>query len=300
MNFNNPDVVVQSWFIVAKSESVKAGRAKTFDVMRRKLTIYRDHDGNIHALDARCPHLGADLGLGKVVDGKIQCPFHHWTVDGKGRCSNACGARLSRRARIYPTAERWGYIWVFNGPKPSFDIPTPPDNYVVLKTPEQHIKCHPHIITCNGMDVSHFGHLHGVHFEMKGKIKHTKPYTLTVRMEGHPTSKLLQFLVGGDKSNPIRVDSSTLGGHMAWLEVFKPIHYYVLFTTRHAPKEGAITNVFFFAPSYLKLIRAIFITQRLLHDDSKILNTIQFFPGFSEEDITLKEYFNVVNSMETW
>ena len=39
-------------------------------------------------MDAYCPHLGANLGVGGHVRGNcIECPFHGWQFDGEtGKC----------------------------------------------------------------------------------------------------------------------------------------------------------------------------------------------------------------------
>jgi phenylpropionate dioxygenase-like ring-hydroxylating dioxygenase large terminal subunit len=301
-NFNNPDVILQSWYVVAKSKEVKPLCAKTFDVLKRKIAIYRDDKGKIHALDAQCPHLGADLGLGKVIGCKLQCPFHHWTVDEKGDCFNASSEPARRKSRVYPSQEKYGHIWIFNGPKPLFEIPEPPKDmeYFILKTPPQLIKCHPHIVTANGMDVTHFDALHGLNVKPNSKLTVTMPYKLTVEMEGYPKSKLLQKIVGSNKKKQIKVRSNTIGGHMAWLEVLEPIRYYVLFTARHSNDNGAITNVFFFAPRGWKIIQSLVATHFLLHDDRKVLDTIDFHPSFSDQDKALIAYYKIINSMESW
>ena len=66
-NFNNPAVVVQSWYVAGRSESLPRGKVRSFDLGNRRIAVYRDTAGVLHALDARCPHLGADLGHGRVV-----------------------------------------------------------------------------------------------------------------------------------------------------------------------------------------------------------------------------------------
>ena len=35
---------------------------------------------------AWCPHLGADLSVGQIVDGRLRCAYHHWSFDGSGAC----------------------------------------------------------------------------------------------------------------------------------------------------------------------------------------------------------------------
>ena len=41
-------------------------------------------------VDAYCPHLGANLGVGGRVHGNcIECPFHGWQFDGEtGQCTS--------------------------------------------------------------------------------------------------------------------------------------------------------------------------------------------------------------------
>ncbi|GAA4439861.1 Rieske (2Fe-2S) protein [Bremerella cremea] len=43
-------------------------------------------DEGIFAIDAMCPHAGANLAKGNVCDGAVACPVHHWRfrlTDGK-------------------------------------------------------------------------------------------------------------------------------------------------------------------------------------------------------------------------
>jgi phenylpropionate dioxygenase-like ring-hydroxylating dioxygenase large terminal subunit len=48
--------------------------------------IYRDHGGQPRMAADRCPHLGASLAQGRVIDGLLQCPFHGFLFDGEGQC----------------------------------------------------------------------------------------------------------------------------------------------------------------------------------------------------------------------
>lgn len=52
------------------------------------LAVFRGESGRSYILDAYCPHLGANLGVGGTVDGDcIACPFHGWTFNGDdGKC----------------------------------------------------------------------------------------------------------------------------------------------------------------------------------------------------------------------
>ena len=54
------------------------------------LAVFRDEHGVAHALDAYCPHMGANLGAGGRVKGNcLECPFHAWRFRGDdGKCTH--------------------------------------------------------------------------------------------------------------------------------------------------------------------------------------------------------------------
>ena len=43
-----------------------------------KPVVLCEHAGAIHAFYGLCPHHGAPLGHGNLVDGRIVCPWHAW------------------------------------------------------------------------------------------------------------------------------------------------------------------------------------------------------------------------------
>jgi phenylpropionate dioxygenase-like ring-hydroxylating dioxygenase large terminal subunit len=102
-------------------------------LLGRRVVLFRDAGGAAHALGARCPHRGADLGRGSIVDGCIQCPFHGWRFDGAGKCvrvpSQPESVKLSSLARApsFPLRERRGILWIWMGAaEPSREPPGDP------------------------------------------------------------------------------------------------------------------------------------------------------------------------------
>ncbi len=75
------------------------------------LLLFRNTEGECHALNAYCPHMGNympnGLASGQSIsallrDSEIHCPFHGWCFDGLGRCTHIpAGQRV-------PTAVRKG------------------------------------------------------------------------------------------------------------------------------------------------------------------------------------------------
>lgn len=120
-----------NWFVVAPSEDVNQPRPVRF--LDQNLVVFRDAEGQAHALDRRCIHRGGDLAAGNVIDSAIQCPYHVWRFDGEsGACShipslNVTGRILPKAAvRSYPLQEKFGHVWTCLGDA-VFALPDPPD-----------------------------------------------------------------------------------------------------------------------------------------------------------------------------
>ncbi|WP_394829175.1 Rieske 2Fe-2S domain-containing protein [Pendulispora albinea] len=125
-----------SWYVAMLSKDLKSTPVAV-KLFGEELVAWRDARGVPVVMDRYCSHLGASLADGKVVDGCIQCPFHHWRFDATGGCAHIPGhqpdvPRLVRipsgaRQRIYATAERYGYIWVWYGSQaPQHPLPEVP------------------------------------------------------------------------------------------------------------------------------------------------------------------------------
>ena len=71
----------QSWFPLALASEVESGRVIGRDFLGTRVILYRDGTGKAVVQGAYCPHLGADLSVGEVIDGQIRCAYHHWKFD---------------------------------------------------------------------------------------------------------------------------------------------------------------------------------------------------------------------------
>ena len=92
-------------------DDVQAGQVIGRDFLGTRVILYRDATGRAVVQGAFCPHLGADLSVGQVVEGQIRCAYHHWTFDCAGTCVDIpAGDKIPPGARIptYPSAEAWG------------------------------------------------------------------------------------------------------------------------------------------------------------------------------------------------
>jgi nitrite reductase (NADH) small subunit/3-phenylpropionate/trans-cinnamate dioxygenase ferredoxin subunit len=71
MSENRPFVTV------AKVGSIPEGTGQTFEVGGQLVAVFLSQ-GEYSAIDDLCPHMGASLGAGYVVDGVVICPWHAW------------------------------------------------------------------------------------------------------------------------------------------------------------------------------------------------------------------------------
>ena len=159
-------VYTQSWFPICLSSEIEAGKIMGVPFLGGRVIAYRDAEGQARVQSAFCPHIGADLSLGKLVDGNIQCAFHKFEFDTAGRCvKTGIGDPPPRGARLFtfPVCERYGVVWAFNGEEALFDLPRFP-------YPEEELELEVYIgpstssdgwvFVSNACDLQHLVHVH--------------------------------------------------------------------------------------------------------------------------------------------
>lgn len=174
--FNRWDVVSLGWWVVCPSAELPARSLRTVTLRRQRLVVFRGEDGRLGALDAFCPHMGTDLGAGRVAGNHVRCFFHHWEFDRAGACvavpALRGGAPPERaRLRSYAVAERFGFVWVW----PEAVAPAPPpawpdlgdDEVVVWHDTPFDRSCHHHVTMINGIDPQHLATVHGLSIDME-------------------------------------------------------------------------------------------------------------------------------------
>ncbi|MGD9902218.1 MAG: Rieske (2Fe-2S) protein [Vicinamibacterales bacterium] len=73
------------------------------------IALYALADG-VYATANLCPHLGAQLSFGCVVEGYVECPMHHALFDIRTGVSD--GAVTDRNVRTFPVKMEGDRIWV--------------------------------------------------------------------------------------------------------------------------------------------------------------------------------------------
>ncbi|RKH25475.1 (2Fe-2S)-binding protein [Corallococcus praedator] len=207
----------RAWYLVGPSASLRRGQARGVQVGGRELVVFRGDAGQVHALEAHCPHLGAHLKHGTVQGELLRCPLHHWSFDGAGRCRAVPGRKDVSHLpgpQAFPVEERFGALLVFSGPTALFP---PPDvggpEHVWNVGPPVTVRCPWLPLAANSFDLEHLRTVHHRELRDVPTLDTPDPFTLrlryTSRVVGTGASDRLMKALSG---NHIRVTLTLHGG----------------------------------------------------------------------------------------
>jgi nitrite reductase/ring-hydroxylating ferredoxin subunit len=286
----------ESWYPICTSEEL--GRASVLSVvfMNGRVVAWRSEDGVAHVTSPFCPHLGADLGLGTVIGNNLRCVYHHWQFNGDGICvEHPKGDAIPERAKLFafPTQERYGLVWAFNGSTPTFDLPdfSIPDEkltWIIDDDPYQY-PCDPYIIYSNSLDFAHLEAVHGLVLVSDPNDVDITPLKIDYRQK-------MRHALFGDMDQHVRIYGSnifSLDGMMG------PMHVIAMSTARpttpgHCKEYGVTLTHNDGTPdevqARLKMMEGF--KDELVKDDKPILSTLRVRPGaLTKSDHGLVRYF---------
>lgn len=287
----------QSWFAICLSSDVERGQVRGYDFLDGRVIVVRGQDGAAQVLSAYCPHLGADLSVGEVVGDTVRCAFHHWQYDRGGRCvKTAVGDPAPPTARLFrfPTCERYGVVFAFNGTTPLFELPGfgVPDEELLWVTErfDGEFPVDPWVICCNTPDVQHIRVLHRIEFDSDdpGAAARWTEHSMVYRFTGrHAQGEPIEMDVGIYGTTVFYQSASYAG---KWFGFVSPMGlpraqrttgYLAICVRRDEPDAEA------HARAMLALER------RVVAEDGPVLSTIRFRPGaLTASDRTLARFLD--------
>jgi phenylpropionate dioxygenase-like ring-hydroxylating dioxygenase large terminal subunit len=114
-------MIYNQWYVILESKEVKIGKPVKVERLNEILTLWRDENKKVCCISDKCCHRGASLSGGKIIRGKLECPFHGFLYDEKGkvRIIPANGKNKSTpetmKVKAYKTFEDYGLIWLWWG-----------------------------------------------------------------------------------------------------------------------------------------------------------------------------------------
>jgi vanillate monooxygenase len=155
-------------------------------VCGERIVFFRGPGGSVAAVDDWCPHRGAPLSLGRVVEGRLVCGYHGLEMgcDGKPIAMPGQRVRGFPAIRAYPVAERYGFVWVWTGDAAQAD-PAQIHHLTWAESPEwayggglYHVACDYRLMIDNLMDLTHETYVHATSIGQK-EIDEAVPQTVT-------------------------------------------------------------------------------------------------------------------------
>ena len=235
------DQLWNEWHPVCIAEEVKDEPKQVF-VLGEAVVLFRNEKG-VHAFKDLCIHRGAELSLGKVVDGKLVCAYHAWEYDSEGTCTKIpalpCDRPIPKKARatVYHCQEYLGLVWVCLGEEPARMIPYPEADLEGYRT----VICGPYEVNANAprivenfLDVSH---LMFVHQGMLGDENHAEIIDYDVNfVDG-------RFITSKIPVYQPNADGRSKGGYSDYVyEILNPVTARFTKTTEGSDEEFTILN----------------------------------------------------------
>lgn len=156
-----------AWYVACMPEEIDdkpLGRK----ICSEAIVFYRGPDNVVAALEDFCPHRGAPLSLGSVVEGKLVCGYHGLEMGCDGKTISMPGQRVRGfpAIRAYPVIERYGFVWVWPGDPAQADE-AKLHRLEWAESPEwayggglYHIECDYRLMIDNLMDLTHETYVH--------------------------------------------------------------------------------------------------------------------------------------------
>lgn len=299
-----------AWYLFGPSSLIRHG-PHSKGMLGRRFVAYRTPAGRPVILDARCAHLGADLGRGCIVDDSIQCPFHGWKFGPDGRCRDAPGSAevpAFARQAAFPCAERHDHLFFFHGPTATFPLPfffdEDPETFIAGRLFRFHAACPWYMLTANGFDMAHMQMVHDRTLQGTPEIDCPDPFARRIRYETHVTGRsifdrLLRIFVG----ERVQVSITNWGGPLTLVTgQFRRARSYMIIAAQPTDADETLVEVLVLAPRRAGLSRLFaplalelrrWFTRGFMQDDLDRIGSMRYRPSaFVEGDRTMVDFFN--------
>ena len=299
-------VFTESWFPLCKSSEIAPGEMRGFDFLDGRVVVMRDRQGEVHVLSAYCPHVGADLSVGKIVGDQIQCAFHEWRFNTDGSVAATAIGDPAPKACLfkYPSADKYGVIWAFNGETPWWDIPDfeRPSDALAIRV-EYDVPIYPvdpWVICANTPDWQHIKIVHKIAFDHKQyrDCLVWNNYSMQGQLDGYYTD---------NKGGAIETKAGIFGTSIFMMQGNIGGRWVGILTPFGIPKPGWTQTYFILATEkgdgseedrqiIEKVLAGLYHLAKVqVGEDKPILRTIKYAPGYlTASDAMLAKYLKLV------
>lgn len=194
----------QVWYVVARSDQLLRGQVIDGHLAGRSWVVYRGERGQVYAMGAFCPHMGAHLRSAKVVGEALLCGLHACLI-GVGEKTDRAQQSCRQAALAWPCIEHSGLVWLH---LPVQSLPAVPfentaSNHHWLGAGPLSIEADWRAMICNGFDLAHMKVVHQRSIVGQPEFVRTQEgalqmtYRTKVLARGGLSSWVMQKLSGG-------------------------------------------------------------------------------------------------------
>lgn len=280
-------VLAAHWHPVAPAATI-GDRPLAARLLDQELVLFRSAGGVTAAADL-CAHRGAPLSLGRVREGHIVCAYHGYCYDGAGRCTHIPAhpdAPIPGKLhlRTFPTAERYGLIWVCLAGEaragipafPEFDasgyqtIPIPPMTWAASAGRQVESFC----------DVAHFAFVHENTFAVRDPV--------VPRYE----AKAVPGGVYADFTSQVGNVSDPTAAAQTWRRIYQLSLPFTAHLVIHFPHGGRMAILNAASPVSARKTTVFSIVARDFEQDQPVEDVIAFQQRIYAEDQAVVERQN--------
>lgn len=316
-NFNHSERFIEGWYWAIPSRQIKVSEVKPITLLGRELVIYRGADGQVVTFDAYCPHMGAHLAEGKVEGNGLRCFFHNWKFDVEGICVDipCLDELLPVKLRTWPTAEKYGMVWVWTGKTPQQPLPFVPElEHQECNTTfgSRFVKnCHSNVVMINAIDAHHFNTVHNLPLEIVFEKRQLNENAITFSntTRGGEDSFFIKFIRPFYK-NAVTYSVCYWYGSIGTVTVGPDfLHFHIMFALRLL--EGGKTEgqtilitkkrpgIFGWLFNRIMLLLTKIVGNYFAKGDTQVFQTIKFdFKTPTKADLSIIQFIQHVNTQK--
>jgi len=132
-----PENLKEFWYPVVFTKDLKEDTLTPVLLFGTDWVVFRDKDGKAACIRDECAHRACPLSIGSKKDGQVVCPYHGWTFNATGACTEMPSTTFNPDIRVsaLQCREGDGFVWIWTGagepPQQLPDWTNPPKGYTL-------------------------------------------------------------------------------------------------------------------------------------------------------------------------
>lgn len=104
------------WYVIAETNDIDINKPYKATIWNKNYVIWKNSNNEYIGLDDVCPHKGASLSNGKIVNDNIVCPYHGYEFNGDGCLTKVPGLCFTNtkchNVYTYNVIEKHGWVYL--------------------------------------------------------------------------------------------------------------------------------------------------------------------------------------------